>query len=184
MRRWATTSSCKWARQASLFPRAVTFVLDLSDEEPESVLLAYDAQDGSSYDSSASSTFKKTGEVMQMNGSPYAWRATETFDLGGGLVLSDAPFCLYMDKNGENLDGWAGYLTMKHSPNVSTSFLAFVLKQLNQPIVTFSYDSVSTNVSESAGIMTLGGSAEDRCADDWLRLPSSPPDTRLFNQGS
>ncbi|KAI6234195.1 hypothetical protein M3Y99_00827100 [Aphelenchoides fujianensis] len=162
-------------------PQKVSFVVfsQYADGEPMIVANSPQYPEGM-FNRTQSTTFQQLQPLFDHLHNRVGENATDVLTLGDEGLTVELPLRYYDQPFEDVIDGMdvlfdASGFGLTRSTDGQQSFFQTVLEKFEQKTVVFSYDQVlgrpSYNVS---GVLTLGGKAEDRCADDWVVQPEVP----------
>ncbi|KAI6230656.1 hypothetical protein M3Y99_01036000 [Aphelenchoides fujianensis] len=157
----------------------VSFYLFEREAQPEADVVVNGEYPEGAFFREESSSFQVVNALDNYLGTPIGVNGTDVFTLGDGVTVK-LPFRLYDYPFYQVIDDYYLYFDttafgLNRPPDGSFSFFQTLLEIFEEKTVVFSYDHVTDSwPMYSWGIVTLGGKAEDRCADDWIIQPEAP----------
>ncbi|KAI6220491.1 Pepsin A-like protein [Aphelenchoides besseyi] len=127
--------------------------------------------DGYGFDKSASSTYKQTGVFHDVVNKTWGITGTDNVVIANHVLETEKS--LAIDTTNRFYEEETGVLSFAQPIDGSTSFIQSILTEVDSPVVVFTTFSPDLN----SGVITLGGRAPDRCANDWSNLPQQPIST-------
>ncbi|KAI6233121.1 hypothetical protein M3Y99_00947600 [Aphelenchoides fujianensis] len=162
-------------------PQDVSFVVFGQWGNGEPMIIANSTQYPEGiFNRSQSKTFQQFQPLYDHLHNRVGVNATDVLTLGDDGQTVELPLRYYDQPFDDLIDGMsvgfdASGFGLNRPTDGQQSLFQTVLEEFEQKTVVFSYDQVlGRPLYNVSGILTLGGKAEDRCADDWVVQPEVP----------